>query len=354
MASSGQWRRPTNGSEHEQASLPGEDRMLEPIGLGPFDERVYRYVLRSGAVTPAEVAQGVDASTREVGRVLRQLEEQGLVSRLPERPRRFTAVAPDVALEVLITAKQHDLERVRRQTEHLLEEFRAQSERGRSGEFVEVVAGAHAIYTRFLQMERTARDQMRIFDRPPYANPKLGLNATEVELLGKGIRYRVIYDRLALDHPGQLDYLEQLTEAGEEARVIPALPMKLIIADERVAMVPLYVDDPDSSELRIEEALLVHPGALLNNLVQNFEILWDRAVPLRDPDKGADSAEGPLSEQDRQILKLMAAGMKDETIARQLGMGARTLQRRVARLLELLGAETRFQAGIQASRLGWT
>ncbi len=45
--------------------------------------------------------------------------------------------------------------------------------------------------------------------------------------------------------------------------------------------------------------------------------------------------------------------MKDEAIARQLDMGARTLQRRVAHLLGLLGAETRFQAGIQASRLGW-
>lgn len=325
--------------------------MLEPIGLGQFEERVYRYVLRSGAVTPAEVAQGVDASTRDAGRVLRDLEKQGLVSRLPERPRRFTAVAPDVALEVLITTKQQELERVRRHTEELLEEFRTQAQHRRSREFVEIVSSPDAIYQRFLQMQRTAREQMRIFDRPPYARP--GLNPDELELLAKGIRYRVIYDRLALDYEGQLQFLEQLMEAGEEARVIPALPMKLIIADQRVAMVPLYVDDPESRELRIEEALLVHPGALLNNLVENFEILWERAVPLRGTSDAEGTAQEPLSEQDRRILRLMAAGMKDEAIARQVEMGARTLQRRVAHLLQLLGAETRFQAGIQASRSGW-
>lgn len=325
--------------------------MLEPIGLGSFEERVYRFVLRSGGATAAEVAQGVDASTRDAGRVLRELEQMGLVSRLPERPRRFTAVAPDVALEVLITARQQELERVRRHAEDLLEEFRNQADHRRSREFVEVVSSPDAIYQRFLQMQRTARDQMRIFDRPPYA--RAGLNPDELELLAEGIRYRVIYDRLALDHPGQLDLLEQLMDAGEDARVVPTLPMKLIIADRRLAIVPLYVDDPESRELRIEEALLVHPGALLNNLVENFEILWERAVPLRGAGDAESSGPDPVSDEDSRILRFMAAGMKDEAIAHQLEMGARTLQRRIARLLDLLGAETRFQAGIQASRLGW-
>ncbi|MGH2711320.1 MAG: helix-turn-helix transcriptional regulator [Actinomycetota bacterium] len=325
--------------------------MLEPIGLGLFEERVYRYVLRSGAVTPAEVAQGVDASTRDAGRVLRNLEQQGLVSRLPERPRRFTAVAPDVALEVLITAKQQELERVRRHTEELLEEFRQQAQHRRSREFVEIVSSPDAIFQRSLQMQRTAREQLRIFDRPPYA--RVGLNPDELELLAKGIRFLVIYDRPALQHENQLRFLERLIEAGEEARVVPALPMKLIIADQRLAMVPLYVDDPESQELRIEEALLVHPGALLNNLVENFEILWERAVPLRGS-LGAEVATSELlSGQDRRIVQLMATGMKDEAIARQLDIGARTLQRRIARLMEVLGADTRFQAGLQAARLDW-
>lgn len=43
---------------------------------------------------------------------------------------------------------------------------------------------------------------------------------------------------------------------------------------------------------------------------------------------------------------------KDESIARQTGLSIRTLRRRMRRLLDLLGAQTRFQAGMQAARRG--
>jgi len=49
----------------------------------------------------------------------------------------------------------------------------------------------------------------------------------------------------------------------------------------------------------------------------------------------------------------MAVGMKDEAIARQLGMSPRTLRRRSQELLAELGAGNRFQAGVEAARRGW-
>ena len=50
---------------------------------------------------------------------------------------------------------------------------------------------------------------------------------------------------------------------------------------------------------------------------------------------------------------LLASGLKDEAIARQLGIGERTVRRRVAELADRLGARTRMQLGIQAVRQGW-
>ena len=47
---------------------------------------------------------------------------------------------------------------------------------------------------------------------------------------------------------------------------------------------------------------------------------------------------------------LLAGGATDETIARQLGLSTRTVERRVRAMLDQLGAETRFQAGVQAAR----
>jgi len=56
---------------------------------------------------------------------------------------------------------------------------------------------------------------------------------------------------------------------------------------------------------------------------------------------------------DRQILRLMSVGLKDEAIARNLGIGVRTLRRRIQRVMRDLGAGTRFQAGARATARGW-
>nr|WP_243727306.1 LuxR C-terminal-related transcriptional regulator [Actinocrispum wychmicini] len=55
---------------------------------------------------------------------------------------------------------------------------------------------------------------------------------------------------------------------------------------------------------------------------------------------------------DDRLLSLLAAGLKDEAIARQLGVSLRTVHRRTSELSESLGARTRFQAGMRAERQG--
>jgi DNA-binding NarL/FixJ family response regulator len=47
------------------------------------------------------------------------------------------------------------------------------------------------------------------------------------------------------------------------------------------------------------------------------------------------------------------AGATDEVIARKLGIGLRTVRRRIASLMTELGVDTRFQAGVEAVRRGW-
>lgn len=45
--------------------------------------------------------------------------------------------------------------------------------------------------------------------------------------------------------------------------------------------------------------------------------------------------------------------MKDEAIARHLGVSLRTLRRRVSDLQERLGAASRIQLGVRAAQRGW-
>lgn len=71
-------------------------------------------------------------------------------------------------------------------------------------------------------------------------------------------------------------------------------------------------------------------------------------------DSPASSVPAPpvaeLTAEQRSILAALAAGLTDGHAAKLLGLSDRTFARRVAELMALLGATSRFQLGMQAAR----
>jgi DNA-binding NarL/FixJ family response regulator len=65
------------------------------------------------------------------------------------------------------------------------------------------------------------------------------------------------------------------------------------------------------------------------------------------------TADGEPTATTLLILRLMGTGATERVIARALGTSTRTLQRRVARLQELIGVHSRFQLGMVAASRGW-
>jgi DNA-binding NarL/FixJ family response regulator len=71
-------------------------------------------------------------------------------------------------------------------------------------------------------------------------------------------------------------------------------------------------------------------------------------------ESGADEAASDLpTDDERALIAMLASGLKDEAIARQLDVHVATVRRRITALVERLDATTRFQAGLQAARRGW-
>ncbi|SDZ09962.1 regulatory protein, luxR family [Saccharopolyspora shandongensis] len=103
---------------------------------------------------------------------------------------------------------------------------------------------------------------------------------------------------------------------------------------------------PEPDRTGLDGSLVVHASGLLNALSGLFETLWTLAMPV-----SAETEQDQLSDRDRSIM-LMAAGATDEAIARRLHLSRRTVVRRIAALLDQLGATTRFQAGVQAAKRG--
>lgn len=163
------------------------------------------------------------------------------------------------------------------------------------------------------------------------------------------MRYRVVIEREVLTLPSGLLELSAALGREERIRVADRVPTKLVVADRSLAMVPLTGRGVEPA------AIVVHASGLLESLLGLFESVWREALPLR-LGAGAqiteDEAPGPDA-MDLEILSLLLAGMTDASVAKQLDLGLRTVQRRVKGLMELTGVTTRLQLGWHAYEKGW-
>ncbi|MCX4510420.1 winged helix-turn-helix transcriptional regulator [Streptomyces sp. NBC_01619] len=339
--------RTMGGGQQTGAGNPpggGTEHRLAALGVPAADERLYRFLLARPGATVAELSAATGWDAARVRRRARSLEKRGMLTRVPSRPVRFAPAPPDVVTEVLALQRQEEIERARLAAAPLAEEFR-NGQRVGTGPPVQVLSGRDAIAQRFFQTQQSTKDEVLILDRPPYvAQPAEQQISVQGELMRRGVRYRTIYDHSSLDSPGQLGLCRELALLGEDSRVVDEVPLKLVIADRRTALVPFVLPTE-------REVMVLQRSALLDALVVLFEMLWQRAVPLWPADRRTPP-EHPLSAEDERLLALSASGLTDQAIARRLGVAQRTVERRMRRIMDLLGARTRFQAGLQAAHQG--
>ncbi|HEY3530678.1 MAG TPA: helix-turn-helix domain-containing protein [Nocardioides sp.] len=313
--------------------------MLESLGIRQVDEVVYRELLSRSEAESDELAAALERPPGDVTASLTALEELGLVHRLPGRPIRVRAARPDVAVDVLVNRRKEELARAQLAARDLLAEMPAE-ERHRPEDIVEVLVGRAAIAARFEQLLVGTREELLVLDRPPYVSNPQRSDQSVRRLLRDEVVVRGIYAPEALDLPGALEEAQDASRAGERSRVHADLPMKLAISDGRLAILPIGIEET------IDAALCIRPSALMDALVRLFELLWAQATPIVAPTVGRGVT-------DRELAALLAAGAKDDVVARHLGTSTRTLSRRVSQLMDHLHVRTRFQAGVQAVRLGW-
>ncbi|MEU6281062.1 helix-turn-helix domain-containing protein [Streptomyces sp. NPDC047028] len=342
--------------------------LLEPVGLGATDSDVYLYLLSHGQADPADIARSLALSTPTIRHSLQRLTAAALCNRLLGRPARYVAAPPEVALDALVLHQHQVLDELRARARELT--VRRAPVADGSSPLLELVEGAEAVLRTLARLELGAREEVLIIDSPPYLNDG-ALNTNELQALTRGVRYRALYHAPVLALPDRLALLERYLSAGEQARSLPEVRMKMLIADRTEALIPLSFTGADAST-----RLLVRSSPLLDALLVTFDALWEKGAPLggahpapssatdtgsRDaphPNQPGQSPRSPNSPQplrprDRDILRLLASGAKDRTIARALGITERTVVRRIHALMTTLNATTRFQAGVQAAHRGW-
>lgn len=319
--------------------------MLEILGLAPDEYDLYRVLVESASATPSELATTLDSDVGDVIAFLESLEQRGLVGRhVSGDDEHFTASPPSVAIGSLIVERQRWLRRAEIELERLNELYRKAGDERTASDLVDLVPGRQAGMQRVAQLLRAARREVRLTVRTTKLTTAEYDFAEERRGVERGVRFRILAERGVLDRPNMLTEFHD--GQGIDVRLAPSLPSRLLIVDSEVAMVPVMASPDDLSG----GALIVHRSGILDSLIALFEGLWSHGTPLLE---SAPSSPDDLEETDARILRLLNAGLTDHKVSNQLGLSARTVQRRMSRLMERAGVETRLQLGVAAKQRGW-
>ncbi|MGM0781975.1 MAG: LuxR family transcriptional regulator [Actinomycetota bacterium] len=312
--------------------------MAGHAGLDPADVDVFRALL----ARPETLAADLDPAAVD------RLEALGLVRRGVDGA--LAALPPHRPLLAEAHRAQSRADALRESAETLRAEFHRRP--GAARDAVEVVVGGPEIVGAGVQIARQARRLVRGFDRGPYFHDGSLLDDAQSRSWTRGVPWRVVYEGRSLqaEPPERWEHLG--STPGETGRILPRLPFKLLIADDDAALVGL------AGAAGQGEALVVRGSLLVDTFVRLFELQWELALPIADVarggDDGADGRGGDvLTEVERRLVAMLSSGMTDEAMARAIGLSHRTVQRRLADLARRVGAEGRFQLGVQAARRGW-
>ncbi|MFI5618824.1 LuxR C-terminal-related transcriptional regulator [Streptomyces sp. NPDC051567] len=327
--------------------------MLEVLGLDTDTEAVYRDMLADPAGGVAELCQRLLLPEPTVRACLDQLADLHLVRPSREEPDALRAVSPERGLEVLVRRQEDEL--LRRQRDLALSRAAAARAVAEYADLrpntavgtTERLVGLDAIQAKLeVLAEEVTRECLSVM--PGGAQSQQSLDASrplDDQAMRRGVALLTLYQDSVRNDSTTYGYAQWMTGQGGMVRTCPVLPPRFLVFDRETAVVPI-----DPSNTRLGALCTGEPG-IVASMVALFEQTWSTAVPL-GADQPQDVRTG-LAPQERELLKLLAAGMTDETAGKRLGISLRTVRRQMAALMERLDASSRFEAGLKAAQRGW-
>lgn len=314
--------------------------------LSPHDDvaiAAYMELLKDPEPTVLSVERA-GIPPEELSAALDQLERMGLIRCLPSGA--VEVPSPDTTIPALAAA----LEARARDSLAAMHGFTQLYHRSRTSREqrldLTVLGGFEDVARARHQLAALARrEAIRACARSPEMDQSL---ISQAGMLAGGdaepprVASRLIVDLSFLDVPGALEALTTIADHGVEVRLIRKVICNLAVVDGSLALVDLTNLEPSgygSVVIRHAPIVQVIKGLLEKTFQSGLQLPRD-----------LDGDARLLDERDSRILALLAAGASDSTIARQLSVSQRTVERRVRAILDTLGATTRFQAGAIAAR----
>lgn len=250
---------------------------LTRLGLTSYEAKAYLTLIRRDSFTAAQVARQSGLPRQRIYDVLGSLVQKGLAAARPGNVVKYAATPPELAIELLLASHRDQLAQMERDAQLMVTDLKPAFEAGQEHtdplEYIEVLRDKRAINERFAELQAAVKREILVFTKPPYATPPQE-NVEGLEVI-QTHEARSLYEFSVFDDPAVARGVQRFVEAGEQARFVPSLPLKLVIIDETIVMFGMEDPVAGSSELTI---VVVEHQSLAKVLKTAFNSVWDSGL----------------------------------------------------------------------------
>lgn len=249
---------------------------LGRLGLTSYEARAYFALTGRDSCTAAQAARLSGVPRQRIYDVLGSLVEKGMGTTRPGTVIKYAATEPTMAIQRLLTSRREEFAELEYGAAAILSGLTAAYKAGQQHtdplEYIEVLRDPRAINARFDELQSAITREILIFTKPPYAKPPQE-NVEGLKVV-RSHEARSIYEYSVFDEPAVANGVRQFIEAGEQARFVKSLPLKLVIIDETVVMFGMQ-DPVASGDLTM---MVVEHPSLATLLKMAFNAYWDRGL----------------------------------------------------------------------------
>jgi HTH-type transcriptional regulator, sugar sensing transcriptional regulator len=274
---------------------------FDKFGLNSYEAKSYLSLLERNRLTAVEVSRIAGIPRAKVYETLENLSSRGFCHTIPGKVKKYSAVSPSALKDIFI---QMEREKLEMKLDKLREEIKAKEEElgskiksadglvkkltplyeaSRSEhdplEYIEIIKETNQLQNRICQLIDSAEREVLVLSKPPRLEDRdiiLQQIDLEKESLKKGVISKCVYEIPKNDDQRKwlYEYITLASGAGEEARVIEQIPIKMMIFDEKVVVFTL--EDPLLHKPSTTTQVIEH-SSLAKGLKILFQTVWDQA-----------------------------------------------------------------------------
>ncbi|ASU79160.1 LuxR family transcriptional regulator [Actinopolyspora erythraea] len=310
---------------------------------------VYREMLAHPQNGVVDLMRRLELSEEAVRAALDTLGELALVRHSPEDAQSYRVVDPSLAAQILLATQRAEFaaqEQRLREAQAIAAQLKSEFTLEGVGHDSHRLTGIESIREYLSALCDDVENELLTF-APGGAQTATNLHSSRPlaeNLLERGVQIRTVYLDSVRNDPPTVAHADWLAARGGQVSTAPSLPNRMIICDRRIAIVAVDPDDTAAAAVVLETA------GVVSSLHALFESVWQSASSMGTT---APAEASSLSPQQMETLRLLSLGHTDDYVAKRLGVSTRTARRIATKIMEHLGARSRFQAGVKATARGF-